>query len=228
MADQLTDLGKPVRCRTLVLNTLRGLNDRFAYMATLIQRHRPFPTLIEVRSDLRLTEITMQAKHAAPAQALTASAPRPPAPPSSNSPAGSGGKKQTRHGGKRNGGGSSPQAAAAPGVPTPATPWAGTTVRPGPLPPGWQPAYGTLQAFWAGPPDGRPPRPQALYVGQHLLPGPQSSQQLLPGPQPSLAPHGPLAYAGPMLPLAPVADASICANSKSRWIAPTVESATIL
>jgi hypothetical protein len=67
MADQLADLGEPVRDRTLVLNCLRGLNDRFAYMAALIQLQRPFLTFLEVRSDLRLAEITMQAKHGAPA-----------------------------------------------------------------------------------------------------------------------------------------------------------------
>ena len=40
MADQLADLGKPVRDRTLVLNVLRGLNDRFSYLDALIQRGR--------------------------------------------------------------------------------------------------------------------------------------------------------------------------------------------
>jgi hypothetical protein len=38
MADQLADLGEPVRDRTLVLNVLRGLNDRFSYLGALIQR----------------------------------------------------------------------------------------------------------------------------------------------------------------------------------------------
>jgi hypothetical protein len=77
MADQLADLGEPVRDRTLILDVLRGLNDRFAHLAALIQQQRPFPTFIEVCSDLRLAELTMKAKPAAPAQALTTSVPAP-------------------------------------------------------------------------------------------------------------------------------------------------------
>jgi len=80
MADQLADLGEPVRDRTLVLNVLRGLNDRFAHLAALIQRQRPFPTFIEVHSDLRLAKITMKAKQGYSAQALAASAPYAPPP----------------------------------------------------------------------------------------------------------------------------------------------------
>lgn len=36
MIDQLPDLGKPVRDRTLVLNVLYGLNERFAHLVDLI------------------------------------------------------------------------------------------------------------------------------------------------------------------------------------------------
>lgn len=39
IADQLADLGEPVRDRTLVLNVLCGLNERFAHLADLIQWH---------------------------------------------------------------------------------------------------------------------------------------------------------------------------------------------
>jgi hypothetical protein len=38
MADALTDLGEPIQDRALVLNVLRGLNERFALMAQFIPR----------------------------------------------------------------------------------------------------------------------------------------------------------------------------------------------
>ena len=41
MADALADLGEPVLDRTLVLNVLRGLNERFQFMSQLITRQRP-------------------------------------------------------------------------------------------------------------------------------------------------------------------------------------------
>ncbi|XP_062211692.1 uncharacterized protein LOC133912795 [Phragmites australis] len=140
MADQLADLGEPVRDRTLVLNVLRGLNDRFAYMGALIQRQRPFPTFAEVKSDLCLDEINMNAKKGHSPQALAASAPRAPTPPPYNPAAGANiGRKQTRRGGKKNGG--------APGPTPPSAPWAGFLSRPTTAPPGWQPAFGTFQAY---------------------------------------------------------------------------------
>ncbi|XP_062181714.1 uncharacterized protein LOC133885949 [Phragmites australis] len=121
MADQVADLGEPVRNRTLVLNTLRGLNDRFSYLAALIQRQRPFPSFDAVRSDLRLTEITMKAKQSSPAQAFAASTPRAPTPPSAPPPAsngGSGGRNRTRRGGAKKNGGGGPSAPWSPGQPS--------------------------------------------------------------------------------------------------------------
>ena len=38
MADALADLGEPVQDRTLVLNVLRGLNERFQFMSQLVTR----------------------------------------------------------------------------------------------------------------------------------------------------------------------------------------------
>lgn len=60
MADALGDLGEPVQDRTLVLAVLRGLNERFAHLASLIRRAKPFPSFVGVRSDLLLEELTMQ------------------------------------------------------------------------------------------------------------------------------------------------------------------------
>jgi len=62
MADGLADLGHPVEDRTLVLSVLRGLNERFEYMAALIKRQRPFPSFVIVRSDLELEEMNMLSK----------------------------------------------------------------------------------------------------------------------------------------------------------------------
>lgn len=62
MADALGDLGEPVLDRTLVLAVLRGLNEKFAYMSALLKRQRPFPTFLEVRSDLLLEELEMASR----------------------------------------------------------------------------------------------------------------------------------------------------------------------
>lgn len=198
MADQLADLGEPVRDRTLVLNTLRGLNDRFSYLAALIQRQRPFPSFDVVRSDLRLAEITMKAKQSFPAQAFAASTPRAPTLPSAPPPAsngGSGGRNRTRRGGAKKNGGGGPSAPWSPGQPS----WAGFPMRPNSAPPpGWHPAYGTFQAFWASPPGSsrpagtpQPPRPHSFFAGPqgpYGPPQPGSTPLFQPGPPPPLAP----------------------------------------
>lgn len=69
MADALGALGEPVPDRTLVLAVLRGLNEKFSYMAALLKRQRPFPTFLEVRSDLLLEELEMSSR---PHQSSTA------------------------------------------------------------------------------------------------------------------------------------------------------------
>jgi hypothetical protein len=59
MADGLADLGSPVEDRILVLNILRGLNQRFEYVGSIIWRYSPFPNFEKVRDDLLLEEIHM-------------------------------------------------------------------------------------------------------------------------------------------------------------------------
>jgi hypothetical protein len=54
MADALGDLGEPVLDRTLVLSLLRGLNERFGYIAALLKRQKPFPSFIDARNELLL------------------------------------------------------------------------------------------------------------------------------------------------------------------------------
>ncbi|XP_066373420.1 uncharacterized protein [Miscanthus floridulus] len=68
MADALANLGEPISDRTLVLNVLCGLNERFQFMSQLITRQRPFPSFADVRADLHLAELNM-----APPSALLAS-----------------------------------------------------------------------------------------------------------------------------------------------------------
>jgi hypothetical protein len=43
MADQLGSLGEPVPDRTLVLAALRGLNERFAHLASFTKRQTVMP-----------------------------------------------------------------------------------------------------------------------------------------------------------------------------------------
>jgi hypothetical protein len=54
MADGLADLGSPVEDRILVLNILRGLNQRFEHVCSIIWRYSSFPTFLKVRDDLLL------------------------------------------------------------------------------------------------------------------------------------------------------------------------------
>jgi hypothetical protein len=66
MDDTLADLGEPVQDRTLVLNLLRGLNERFQFMSQFITRQRPLPSFVDVRADLRLVELNMTTSPAPP------------------------------------------------------------------------------------------------------------------------------------------------------------------
>lgn len=84
MVDALGELGEPVLDRTLVLQVLRGLNDKFSHMAALTKRTRPFPLFHDVRADLNIEKVTMTSKAAAPSALVatvlaTPTAPRPPA-----------------------------------------------------------------------------------------------------------------------------------------------------
>jgi hypothetical protein len=58
MANALIDLGEFISDRTLVLNILRGLNDKYSSVGLHLRCGRPFPTFLEVRSDLLMEELT--------------------------------------------------------------------------------------------------------------------------------------------------------------------------
>ena len=74
MADALADLGEPVHDRTLVLNILRGCNERFQFMSQFITRQKPFPSFADVRAYLRLAELNM----APPSALVVSSSSKPP------------------------------------------------------------------------------------------------------------------------------------------------------
>jgi hypothetical protein len=81
MADGLADLGSPVKDRILILNILRGLNQRFEHVGSTIRCYSPFPTF----HDLLLEEIHMDSTDpsAAPMALYTNTAPPAARPPSS-------------------------------------------------------------------------------------------------------------------------------------------------
>jgi hypothetical protein len=69
MADALGTLGEPVLDHTLVLNVLRGLNDRYSHLAAMITHSCLFPSFSDVRANLLIEEVTMASKvsgHAIP------------------------------------------------------------------------------------------------------------------------------------------------------------------
>ena len=197
MADALGDLGEPVPDRTLVLNVIRGLNERFSSIGLHLRRGRPLPTFLEVRNDLLLEELTLAHHSSTSATALLASGP-PKASPNNSKP------KQQPHQqsrGKRAGkkGGRSQPNDAAPGGffsgpsvggqwpspvrgqwPSPHNPWSGSIhMWPGPRAPGAPstPRHDAQQQ--------PPPLPQSLLAGaqgqwsgiqQPLPPWPGSQQ----------------------------------------------------
>jgi hypothetical protein len=58
MAKSRDELGMPVTDHTLVLNVLRGLNERFTALGLHLRRSYPFPMFLEVCNDLLLEELT--------------------------------------------------------------------------------------------------------------------------------------------------------------------------
>jgi uncharacterized membrane protein YgcG len=76
MAEALGDLGEVIHDRTLILNVLRGLNEKFAHMKVHFKRSKPFPSFNDVRNDLILEEIDSSAQPPAPATALVAAPPQ--------------------------------------------------------------------------------------------------------------------------------------------------------
>ncbi|XP_066167040.1 uncharacterized protein [Oryza sativa Japonica Group] len=63
MVDSLADLGEPITNKTLVLNFLRGLNEKYHNLQTILPMQRPFPTFLEARSQLLIAEINKGQGH---------------------------------------------------------------------------------------------------------------------------------------------------------------------
>jgi hypothetical protein len=72
MVDDLGALGEVVTNRTLVLNIIRSLNERFTHIRALLRRTRPFPSFLDAREDLTLEELTLANQQPSPAAALAA------------------------------------------------------------------------------------------------------------------------------------------------------------
>jgi hypothetical protein len=70
MADSLSDLGAPVDDQVLILNILRGLNQRFEHVCSIIRCYSPFLNFLKVWDDLLLKELHMDS--IGPPAALTA------------------------------------------------------------------------------------------------------------------------------------------------------------
>ncbi|XP_066374667.1 uncharacterized protein [Miscanthus floridulus] len=60
MVDTLGDLGEVVTERTLILNLIRGLNERFKTVDMHLRRGRPFPMFLDAKANLLLEELTME------------------------------------------------------------------------------------------------------------------------------------------------------------------------
>lgn len=76
LVDALGDVDQAVSDKTLILNTLRGLNEKFLHMWTLLPMQKPFPTFIEARSYLLLEEVKQaQLTKTTQSTALIATAP---------------------------------------------------------------------------------------------------------------------------------------------------------
>lgn len=58
LADDLAAVDNKISNKMLVLNTLRGLNPKFAHMRMLLSMKTPFPLFLETRSALLLEELT--------------------------------------------------------------------------------------------------------------------------------------------------------------------------
>jgi hypothetical protein len=62
MANDLCDLDENVEDHTLVLQVLRGLNKKYDHVKTYLKWVRPFPSFHDVRNNLLLEELTLDAE----------------------------------------------------------------------------------------------------------------------------------------------------------------------
>ena len=177
MADDLADLGEHVTDRTLVLNVIRGLIERYRDIGVHLRRGRPFPSFAAVCNELLLEEINMVQTLSAPPTALVAtgspsphqSAPTSSGPPRPAAPKQKKKKKPKDH--RTSSGGTAAPGSGAHSFGSSSTP--GTAAAPGG---GWpsffNPWTGSIQ-MWPGP---RAP-PLAQLPQGHVGPQQQQAQQ---------------------------------------------------
>lgn len=72
MADQLGDLGEPVKDRTLVLTALNGLSEQYSHFRSLVAMQQPFPCFAALRTQLHLEELSQTPRPGARAAAFPA------------------------------------------------------------------------------------------------------------------------------------------------------------
>jgi len=188
MADQLDDLGSPVSDRTLVLNVLRGLNERFTSIGVHLRRARPFPTFKEAQAELLLEEMNMarQSSSAPPAAFVASSTPKQVAPSGGTGSGGAGSSTPSTPGSKpknrrsKRGGGNGGNNSANTRAPDAAAPSGGQAASAksvaSPWPSFWNPWTRSIQ-MWPGPRPPLaplPPRPQ-----QAMLVQPNQQQQAM-------------------------------------------------
>ena len=136
MASDLGAFGEVVSDRTLVLNLIRGLNERFANIGLHLWRSQPSPSFLEAKEALRLEELTFAHQTTTPT-ALVATQPAAP-PPAGGTSKGSGGsgsggaqaKPSKSRRSKRGGGGNKKDAAISSQHPA-GGPKGGSSLRPG-------------------------------------------------------------------------------------------------
>jgi hypothetical protein len=214
MTDDLTTLGEVVTDRTLVLNVLRGLNERFTHIGALLRCAHPFPTFLQVKDNLSLEELTLGSRPPSPAAALAATT-------KSASQSGAGndaGSRPNRRGKRGSGGGSGSGGNGGSGGPTQQQhtaqqqPQQAGGTKPVSLPSGgWPTVYnhwtGTIQ-LWSGArhpplaPIPRPPQQQQAFVAQQQpLLQPQLQSYQLPAAPPGASEVGQWGPAGSYNPM---------------------------
>eukprot|EP00267_Zea_mays_P038066 XP_008676190.1 uncharacterized protein LOC103652365 [Zea mays] len=208
LADSLTELGETVTDRALAMNVLCGLSDRFSSLRLLLKRQRPFPSFVEIRSELLLEELTTAPTSlAAPPTVLAATTAAAPSaliaghstPPHAGSGGSSKNRRRRNHSGRSGSAGPSAGGGASASGPRPSALGTGGAA----WPTMYNPWTGTLQ-MWPGPVQGpratgssRQAGPQTAFVATApgLWPSPWSSPvgwptTGAPEPVPQMPPAG--------------------------------------
>ncbi|XP_039827512.1 uncharacterized protein LOC120689272 [Panicum virgatum] len=179
LQQMVTDLGalsEVVSDRTLVLNLIRGLNERYANIGLHLRRSQPFPSFLEAKEALRLEELTLAHQAATPtALVATQAVASSPSGGTGNSKGGGGGSgsggaqaKPSKSRRSKRGGGNKKDTGASSQHPSGG---AKGGQQPGTWPTFWNPWIGSIQ-MWPGnrPPSSAPSTAGAAVAGATCLP----------------------------------------------------------